>query len=278
MNTYRTQNYIQDKVIVITGASSGFGKETAKKAAELGGKVVLAARRDNLLKEIVEEIRESGGEATYIKTDVRVKSQVEAMIRYAVETYGAVDVLVNDAGTMPLSWFSEHDIAMDAWEQSIATAINGTLYGIAAVYDQMIEQGHGHIVNISSILGNTACAGSGVYNVTKAAVRMLGDSLRIEARGKIKVTTIKPPSVINTGLVDTEVDYGAGLNSIYGKMIDAMMTMRTPGLRPFDPESMDCNDFSPSIMADNIIYAINQPWGVNISELTIRATNETMFV
>lgn len=278
MNTYRTQNYIQDKVIVITGASSGFGKETAKKAAELGGKVVLAARRDNLLKEIVDEIRESGGEATYIKTDVRVKSQVEAMIRYAVETYGAVDVLVNDAGTMPLSWFSEHDIAMDAWEQSIATAINGTLYGIAAVYDQMIEQGRGHIVNISSILGNAACAGSGVYNVTKAAVRMLGDSLRIEARGKIKVTTIKPPSVRNTGLVDTEVDYGAGLNSIYGKMIDAMMTMRTPGLRPFDPESMDCNDFSPSIMADNIIYAINQPWGVNISELTIRATNETMFV
>lgn len=278
MNTYRTQNYIQDKVIVITGASSGFGKETAKKAAELGGKVVLAARRDNLLKEIVDEIRESGGEAVYIKTDVRVKSQVEAMIRYAVETYGAVDVLVNDAGTMPLSWFSEHDIAMDAWEQSIATAINGTLYGIAAVYDQMIEQGRGHIVNISSILGNAACAGSGVYNVTKAAVRMLGDSLRIEARGKIKVTTIKPPSVRNTGLVDTEVDYGAGLNSIYGKMIDAMMTMRTPGLRPFDPESMDCNDFSPSIMADNIIYAINQPWGVNISELTIRATNETMFV
>ena len=149
MNSYRTENYIKDKVIVITGASSGFGKETAKKAAELGGKVVLAARREELLREITQEIRESGGEASYIKTDVRVKDQVNAMAKFAVDTYGRIDVLVNDAGTMPLAYYSEHAIAMEAWEQSIATAINGTLYGIAAVYDQMIEQGQGHIVNIS---------------------------------------------------------------------------------------------------------------------------------
>lgn len=276
MNTYRTENYIQGKVVVITGASSGFGKETAKKVAELGGKVVLAARRDNLLKEIVEEIREAGGEASYIKTDVRVKEQVEAMIRFAVDTYGAVDVLVNDAGTMPLAWFHEHEQAMEAWEQSIATAINGTLYGISAVYDQMIKQGHGHVVNISSILGNTATEGCGVYNVTKAAVRMLGDSLRIESRGKIKVTNIKPPSVAATGLVATEVDYNAGLAGVYSKIINAFTQLGTSGLD--DPESMKCFDFGPSIMADNIIYAINQPWGVDISELTIRATNETMFV
>ena len=141
MNTYRTQNYVKDKVIVITGASSGFGKETAKKAAELGGKVVLAARREHLLREIVQEIRENGGEASYIGTDVRVREQVERMIRFAVDTYGAVDVLINDAGTMPLAWFSEHEQAMAAWEQSIATAINGTLYGISAVYDQMISRG-----------------------------------------------------------------------------------------------------------------------------------------
>ena len=276
MNTYRTQNYVKDKVIVITGASSGFGKETAKKAAELGGKVVLAARREHLLRDIVQEIRENGGEASYIATDVRVREQVERMIRFAVDTYGAVDVLINDAGTMPLAWFSEHEQAMAAWEQSIATAINGTLYGISAVYDQMIKQGHGHIVNISSIFGNTACAGGGVYNVTKAAVRMLGDSLRIEARGKIKVTNIKPPSVAATGLVATEVDYNAGLNGVYSKIINAFTQLGTPGLD--DPESMKCFDFGPSIMADNIIYAINQPWGVDISELTMRATNETMFV
>ena len=165
---------------------------------------------------------------------------------------------------------------MEAWEQSIATAINGTLYGIAAVYDQMIEQGQGHIVNISSILGNYPVSGCGVYNVTKAAVRMLGDSLRVESRGKIKVTNIKPTSVANTGLVSTEVDYNAGLSGIYGKIIDAFMGLAIPDR--LDTESIHCFDFSPSILADNIIYAIDQPWGVNISELTVRASGEAMFV
>ena len=168
-------------------------------------------------------------------------------------------MLVNDAGTMPLAYYSEHAIAMEAWEQSIATAINGTLYGIAAVYDQMIEQGQGHIVNISSILGNYPVSGCGVYNVTKAAVRMLGDSLRVESRGKIKVTNIKPTSVANTGLVSTEVDYNAGLSGIYGKIIDAFMGLAIPDR--LDTESIHCFDFSPSILADNIIYAIDQPWG-----------------
>lgn len=276
MNSYITENYVKDKVIVITGASSGFGKETAKKAAELGGKVVLAARRDNLLKEIVEEIYANGGEASYIKTDIRDQDQARAMINFAIATYGRVDVLVNNAGTMPLSYFSEHAIAMEAWEQSIATAINGTLYCISAVYDQMIKQGKGHIVNVSSIFGNTACCGGGVYNVTKAAVRMLGDSLRIEARGKIKVTNIKPTSVAATGLVATEVDYNAGLNGVYSKIINAFSQLGTPDLD--NPESMNCFDYGPSILADNIIYTINQPWGVDISEITVRATNETMFV
>lgn len=120
MNSYRTENYIKDKVIVITGASSGFGKETAKKAAELGGKVVLAARREELLREITQEIRESGGEASYIKTDVRVKDQVNAMAKFAVDTYGRIDVLVNDAGTMPLAYYSEHAIAMLILESKLS--------------------------------------------------------------------------------------------------------------------------------------------------------------
>ena len=203
----------------------------------MGGKVVLAARREELLREITQEIRESGGEASYIKTDVRVKDQVNAMAKFAVDTYGRIDVLVNDAGTMPLAYYSEHAIA---------------------------------------ILGNYPVSGCGVYNVTKAAVRMLGDSLRVESRGKIKVTNIKPTSVANTGLVSTEVDYNAGLSGIYGKIIDAFMGLAIPDR--LDTESIHCFDFSPSILADNIIYAIDQPWGVNISELTVRASGEAMFV
>ena len=202
MNSYRTENYIKDKVIVITGASSGFGKETAKKAAELGGKVVLAARREELLREITQEIRESGGEASYIKTDVRVKDQVNAMAKFAVDTYGRIDVLVNDAGTMPLAYYSEHAIAMEAWEQSIATAINGTLYGIAAVYDQMIEQGQGHIVNISSIWGQRGASCEVTYSCTKAALIGLTRSLAMElAPTHIRVNCVAP-GVIRTDMLD----------------------------------------------------------------------------
>lgn len=276
MGSYITENYVKDKVIIVTGASSGFGRETAKKAAELGGKVVLAARREELLKEITDEIRAAGGEASYIRTDVREREQVNAMAQFAVDTYGRIDVLVNDAGTMPLSWFSQHEQAMEAWEACLATAINGTLYGIAAVYDQMIAQGQGQIINVSSILGNYAVNGSGVYNVSKAAVRMLNESLRVEARGKIKTTTIKPTSCSVTGLFDTIVDFNACTSGMYDKILSALPKEQMPGAH--DMESIQCIEYDPGVLADNIIYTINQPWGVNISEICVRASNESMFV
>lgn len=276
MNSYRTENYVKDKVIIVTGASSGFGKYTAIKAAELGGKVVLAARRDNLLKEICDDIRAKGGEASYIKTDLRDERQVKAMAQFAIDTYGAIDILVNDAGTMPLAYLSEHEIAMQAWEECIDTSIKGTLYATAAVHDQMIKQGHGHVINVSSILGNYGVSGCGVYNISKASVRILADSMRVENSGKIKFSVIKPTSVAETGLVATEVDYNAGLSGIYGKIIDAFTGLGTPGRD--DRESIHCFDFGPEVLADNIIYVMNQPWGVNISEISVRASGEAMFV
>lgn len=276
MASYITENYVKDKVIIITGASSGFGKETAKKAAELGGKVVLAARREELLKQITEEIKAEGGEAAYIKTDVRDREQVNAMAQFAIDTYGRIDVLVNDAGTMPLAWFSQHEIAMEAWEASIATAINGTLYATCAVYDQMMAQGQGHVINVSSILGNFPVNGSGVYNVSKAAVRMLNESLRVEARGKIKTTNIKPTSCMTTELFSTVIDFNACLSGTYDKFLGATAKKAMPGYG--DLESIECGEYAPSVLADNIIYCINQPWGVNISEITVRASNESMFV
>lgn len=276
MNSYRTENYIKDKVIIVTGASSGFGKFTAMKAAELGGKVVLAARSDYLLKEICDGIRAKGGEASYIKTDLRDQRQVQEMAQFAIDTYGAIDVLVNDAGTMPLAYLSEHEIAMQAWEECIDTSIKGTLYATAAVHDQMIKQGHGHVINVSSILGNYGVSGCGVYNISKASVRILADSMRVENSGKIKFSVIKPTSVAETGLVATEVDYNAGLSGIYGKIIDAFTGLGTPGRD--DRESIHCFDFGPEVLADNIIYVMNQPWGVNISEISVRASGEAMFV
>lgn len=276
MNSYRTENYIKDKVIIVTGASSGFGKYTAMKAAELGGKVVLAARRDNLLKEICDDIRAKGGEASYIKTDLRDQRQVEDMAQFAIDTYGAIDILVNDAGTMPLGFLSQHKFAMQAWEECIDTSIKGTLYATAAVYDQMIKQGHGHVINVSSILGNYGVAGGAVYNLSKASVRIMADSMRVENSGKIKFSVIKPTSVADTGLVATEVDFNASLAGVYGKLIDAFTGLGTPGRD--DRENIHCFDFGPEVLADNIIYVMNQPWGVNISEITVRTSGETMFV
>lgn len=276
MNSYRTENYIKDKVIIVTGASSGFGKYTAMKAAELGGKVVLAARRDNLLKEICDDIRAKGGEASYIKTDLRDQRQAEDMAQFTIDTYGAVDILVNDAGTMPLGYLSQHKFAMQAWEECIDTSIKGTLYATAAVYDQMIKQGHGHVINVSSILGNYGVAGGAVYNLSKASVRIMADSMRVENSGKIKFSVIKPTSVADTGLVATEVDFNASLAGVYGKLIDAFTGLGTPGRD--DREDIHCFDFGPEVLADNIIYVMNQPWGVNISEITVRASGETMFV
>ena len=177
---------------------------------------------------------------------------------------------------MPLGYLSQHKFAMQAWEECIDTSIKGTLYATAAVYDQMIKQGHGHVINVSSILGNYGVAGGAVYNLSKASVRIMADSMRVENSGKIKFSVIKPTSVADTGLVSTEVDYNASLSGVYGKLIDAFTGLGTPGRD--DRENIHCFDFGPEVLADNIIYVMNQPWGVNISEITVRASGETMFV
>ena len=150
-SNYIQKNYVEGKVIIITGASSGFGKLTAKRAAEMGGKIVLAARSEEKLKETVAEIKAAGGEASYIVTDVAKKDDVFAMAKFAVDTYGRIDVLVNNAGTMPLAFFSEHEQALDKWEQCIDISIKGTIFGISAVYDQMIKQGQGQVINVRQL-------------------------------------------------------------------------------------------------------------------------------
>ena len=284
METYKSnyiqKNYVEGKVIIITGASSGFGKLTAKRAAEMGGKIVLAARSEEKLKETVAEIKAAGGEASYIVTDVAKKDDVFAMAKFAVDTYGRIDVLVNNAGTMPLAFFSEHEQALDKWEQCIDISIKGTIFGISAVYDQMIKQGQGLVINVSSIYANFPVAGAGVYQVAKMGVQYLAESLRSECQGKIKVTTIKPTGFMKTNLSSSVVDQMAMMPAVAGPLEILSNWVEEAPLRPdfHDINSMTYNDPDPQVLADNIIYAINQPWGVSIGDLTVRASGESFVI
>ena len=284
METYKSnyiqKNYVEGKVIIITGASSGFGKLTAKRAAEMGGKIVLAARSEEKLKETVAEIKAAGGEASYIVTDVAKKDDVFAMAKFAVDTYGRIDVLVNNAGTMPLAFFSEHEQALDKWEQCIDISIKGTIFGISAVYDQMIKQGQGQVINVSSIYANFPVAGAGVYQVAKMGVQYLAESLRSECQGKIKVTTIKPTGFMKTNLSSSVVDQMAMMPAVAGPLEILSNWVEEAPLRPdfHDINSMTYNEPDPQVLADNIIYAINQPWGVSIGDLTVRASGESFVI
>lgn len=284
METYKSnyiqKNYVEGKVIIITGASSGFGKLTAKRAAEMGGKIVLAARSEEKLKETVAEIKAAGGEASYIVTDVAKKDDVFAMAKFAVDTYGRIDVLVNNAGTMPLAFFSEHEQALDKWEQCIDISIKGTIFGISAVYDQMIKQGQGQVINVSSIYANFPVAGAGVYQVAKMGVQYLAESLRSECQGKIKVTTIKPTGFMKTNLSSSVVDQMAMMPAVAGPLEILSNWVEEAPLRPdfHDINSMTYNDPDPQVLADNIIYVINQPWGVSIGDLTVRASGESFVI
>ena len=284
METYKSnyiqKNYVEGKVIIITGASSGFGKLTAKRAAEMGGKIVLAARSEEKLKETVAEIKAAGGEASYIVTDVAKKDDVFAMAKFAVDTYGRIDGLVNNAGTMPLAFFSEHEQALDKWEQCIDISIKGTIFGISAVYDQMIKQGQGQVINVSSIYANFPVAGAGVYQVAKMGVQYLAESLRSECQGKIKVTTIKPTGFMKTNLSSSVVDQMAMMPAVAGPLEILSNWVEEAPLRPdfHDINSMTYNDPDPQVLADNIIYAINQPWGVSIGDLTVRASGESFVI
>ena len=284
METYKSnyiqKNYVEGKVIIITGASSGFGKLTAKRAAEMGGKIVLAARSEEKLKETVAEIKAAGGEASYIVTDVAKKDDVFAMAKFAVDTYGRIDVLVNNAGTMPLAFFSEHEQALDKWEQCIDISIKGTIFGISAVYDQMIKQGQGQVINVSSIYANFPVAGAGVYQVAKMGVQYLAESLRSECQGKIKDTTIKPTGFMKTNLSSSVVDQMAMMPAVAGPLEILSNWVEEAPLRPdfHDINSMTYNDPDPQVLADNIIYAINQPWGVSIGDLTVRASGESFVI
>ncbi len=272
-------NHVQGKSIVITGAGGGFGKLVSEKAAALGAKLTCADIDNDAAESVASAIRASGGAAIAIRTDVRKIGEMKALAAAAIAAHGGIDVMINNAGIMPLSFFSDHEAAYDAWDRCIDINIKGVMNGMVAVYDQMIAQGRGHIVNLSSIYGNFPVTGAAVYGASKSAVNFLSESLRVEARGKIKVTIIKPTGVPVTGLSATVINPEAGIGIVgqnmplFGEMMGQMAEGTFPPER-LDSANIDYASLAPEHIADGIIHSINQPWGVSIGEMTIRGAGD----
>lgn len=206
-----------EKVVVITGASSGIGEASAELLAKDGAKLVLGARRENLLKEISEKVEKLGGQAVYQSTDVTDDDQVESLAKLAIDKFGRIDVWINNAGIMPQSILSEKKI--QDWNNMIDINIKGTLYGIGAAIPYMDKQKSGHIISVSSVAGHQAHQGSAVYSATKYAVRAISESLRqemVDAKNNVRVTVVSP-GAINTGLLSSVTDpqVKAGMEKFY---------------------------------------------------------------
>ena len=272
-------DHVAGKSIVITGAGSGFGKLVSERVAARGAKVACADLNLDAAETVVAGIRAANGEAKAFRVDVASVAEMRALAKGAVDAFGAIDVMVNNAGIMPLAFFSDHAQAIDAWHRCIDVNMKGVLNGMVAVYDQMMAQGRGHVVNLSSIYGNFPVVGGAVYGATKAAVNFLSESLRVEARGKIKVTIVKPTGVPTTGLAGTVVNQGAALGILGQNMNEFMETFAqiVEGKFPadqLDPGSIAYPSLAPEFIADAIVYAIDQPWGVSIGDVTVRAAGD----
>ncbi|WP_286935968.1 SDR family oxidoreductase [Achromobacter sp. UBA4530] len=240
-----TQNR-QSKVVLITGASSGIGEATARLLAAQGHRVYVGARRTDRLETLVQEIRANGGTAAFRALDVTSAEDMRDFVRGAEAAYGQVDVIVNNAGVMPLSPLNS--LKVDEWDRMIDVNIRGVLHGIAAVLPGMERQGHGQVINVSSIGGLAVSPTAAVYCATKFAVRAISDGLRQETN-KIRVTVVCP-GVVESELADTITDDTARV---------AMQSFRRVALHP-------------DAIARAIAYAIEQPDDVDVSEVVVRPT------
>ncbi|MBX9885513.1 MAG: SDR family NAD(P)-dependent oxidoreductase [Novosphingobium sp.] len=272
-------DHIAGKSIVITGAGGGFGRLVACKAAALGAKVTCGDIDLAAAEATAQAVTAAGGTAQAAETDVRDLAAVKALVARALAAYGAIDVMINNAGIMPLAFFSDHAAAYPSWERCIDINIKGVLNGMVAAYDPMIAAGRGQIVNLSSIYGNFPVIGAAVYGASKSAVNFLSESLRVESRGQIKVTTVKPTGVPTTGLSGTVINPAAGVGIVAHNMPDFMDMVQQMGAGTFPPErlgadAMDYASLAPEHIADAVIHAINQPWGVSISDVTVRASGD----
>jgi NADP-dependent 3-hydroxy acid dehydrogenase YdfG len=241
---------IAGKVVAITGASSGIGEATARELARHGARLILGARRTDRLEAIVSAIRSEGGTVDYQTLAVSKREQVEAFIQFAKSTYGRVDVIVNNAGIMPLSRLDQ--LKVDEWDRMIDVNIRGVLYGIAAGLPIMKEQKSGLFINISSLAALAVAPSTAIYSATKQAVRAISEGLRQEVGANIRVTVILP------GVVESE---------LAGTITDSATKQRVDQVRQ--------TSISPDAIARAIIYVMEQPSDVDISEIIVRPTAST---
>lgn len=239
---------LKNKVVIITGASSGIGEATALRLAEHGARVVLGARGKDRLEALAARITDRGGEAVYASTDVRKREDLDRLVALACERYGQLDVLVSNAGVMPISPLD--DLRVADWEDMIDVNIKGVLYGIAAALPVFRKQGFGHFVNTASTAGHKTVPNQSVYSGTKFAVRAISEGLRQEAGDKLRVTVISP------GIVQTNFTEG----------------VTDPGLKEQLTVIRDRLAMAPDAVARAIAYAIEQPDEIDVNELVIRPT------
>lgn len=274
-----TDSRLAGRVVMITGAGGGFGRLIAERVGARGGCVVGCDIDADALEGTVASVRDAGGSAIGVPTDVTSLDAVRAAVARAVDEFGAVDAIVNNAGVMPLAFFTDHERAAEAWDRCIDINIKGVLHGMLAVHDQMLAQGRGHVVNLSSIYGNFPVAGAAVYGASKAAVDTMSESFRVESQGRIKVTIVKPTGVPGTGLGQGVLN-PAAITGILGQNADEYLPlMQAVRSGDVDPAVLDEDDpryafLAPEHIADAVVFALDQPWGVSIGEITVRATGD----
>lgn len=242
------ENKIKDKVVAITGASSGIGEAITLALAKEGAKVVIGARRETRLESLAKQIREFNGEVEYVVTDVRKKDDLKRLVELALTKFGKLDVIINNAGVSQLSRIDELDV--EAWEDMIDVNIKGVLYGIASAMPTFKEQGYGHFINIISTSGIKIVPLQGIYAGTKNAIRTISEALRQESNGKYRVTGISP------GFVKTEF----------------ISNLKNQAMREAGQQRMDEIGIPPTAIADAVIYAISQPDNVDVGDMVIRPT------
>ncbi|MFI8686545.1 SDR family oxidoreductase [Rossellomorea sp. NPDC077527] len=242
-----------NKVAIITGASSGIGQATAKELASKNITVMLAARREDRLKVLKDEIEQMGGTAYYQVTDVTNVEEMEKLAQHTIEKADRIDVLVNNAGLMPLSFINKRKIK--EWDQMVDVNIKGVLYGISAVLPYMEKQRSGHIINISSVAGHKVMPGSSVYSGTKYAVRAITEGLRQEMNASHNIrTTIICPGAVATELTETITDE------------DILKAFKDREMKPLDSDNI----------AKAISFAVEQPDHVDVNEIIVRPTQQDL--